>query len=110
MLFLSLTLSLKSPEDGMEWARLPQKQSQSTRHTLVPSPLELVRLWTVMLLPRSYLPDPKASLTGMCDMAPCRAQTRLLEQSLRPERKRRRKDERNTDSPRSLSLPTEASL
>ena len=42
MLFLSLTLSLKSPEDGMEWARLPQKQTQSTRHTLVPSPLVLV--------------------------------------------------------------------
>lgn len=50
-----------------------------------------------MLLP-SYLPDPKASLAGMCDMAPCRAQTRLLEQSLRLERKRLGK-ERNTDSP-----------
>ena len=59
----------------MEWARLPQKQTQSTQHTLVPSPLELVRLQTIALLPRSHLPDPKASLTGMCDVAPRRAQT-----------------------------------
>lgn len=61
-------------------------------------------LRTVMLLPRSYLPDPKASLTGMCDMAPCRAQTRLLEQSLRLERKKTRKREEHRQ-PRSLSSP-----
>ena len=73
----------------MQWARLPQKQTQSTPHTWVPSPLELVRLRTIVLLPRSHLPDPKASLTGMCDMAPRRAQTPLVEQSLTGEEKTR---------------------